>query len=147
MNKQLTQCPVISAKEYDECNFLIHRTYSFFFDKIESNFFSIFNPFNWVKKRKSGFSNEYFDKMFRNLSYENVLFEIYDELEELVDIEDNNIFVERAIVLYSAQSKFVYLINKLTRNFEKVLLILWDHYYLDYINMFLITQILDCQKV
>ena len=122
MNKQLIQCPVISAKEYDECYFLIHRAYSFFFDNIESNFFSIFNPFNWVKKRKSVFSNEYFEKMYRNLSYENVLFEIYDDLEELVDIEDNNIFVEKALRLYSAQSKFVYLINKLMRNFEKGLI-------------------------
>ncbi len=123
MNKQLIQCPVISAKEYDELYFLIHRTYAyFFFDKIESNFLSFFNPFNLFKKRRSVFNSDYFDKMYRNLNYEHVLFNIYDELEELVNIEDNNTFVEKALRLYTAQSRFVYLINKLMRNFENGLI-------------------------
>ena len=30
MDKQLIKCPVISAKEYDDCYFLIHKIYSFF---------------------------------------------------------------------------------------------------------------------
>ena len=34
MNKQLEQCPVISAYEYDNCYFLIHRTYAHFFGDI-----------------------------------------------------------------------------------------------------------------
>ena len=35
MNKQLEQCPVISAYEYDNCYFLIHRAYAHFFGKME----------------------------------------------------------------------------------------------------------------
>ena len=34
MNKQLEQCPVISAYEYDKCYFLIHRAYAHFFEDI-----------------------------------------------------------------------------------------------------------------
>ena len=36
-NKQLELCPLITAKEYDKCYFLIHKAYSYFFDNISSN--------------------------------------------------------------------------------------------------------------
>jgi len=35
MDKQLEQCPVISAYEYDKCYFLIHRAYAHFFGDIK----------------------------------------------------------------------------------------------------------------
>ena len=31
MDKQLQQCPLISAREYDRCYFLVHKIYSQFF--------------------------------------------------------------------------------------------------------------------
>ena len=36
-NKQLELCPLITAKEYDKCYFLIHKAYSYFFDDINNN--------------------------------------------------------------------------------------------------------------
>mgnify|MGYP006988886842 CR=1 FL=1 len=35
MNRQLEQCPVISAYEYDKCYFLIHRAYAHFFGNMK----------------------------------------------------------------------------------------------------------------
>ena len=32
MDKQIQECPVITAKEYDKCYFLVHRAYAYFFD-------------------------------------------------------------------------------------------------------------------
>ena len=37
MDKQLEQCPVISAYEYDNCYFLVHRAYAHFFWEIDMN--------------------------------------------------------------------------------------------------------------
>ena len=36
MDRQLEQCPVISAYEYDNCYFLIHRAYAHFFGDIDN---------------------------------------------------------------------------------------------------------------
>ena len=36
MDKQLEQCPVITAYEYDKCYFLVHRAYSHFFGDINN---------------------------------------------------------------------------------------------------------------
>jgi len=36
-NKQLELCPLITAKEYDKCYFLIHKAYSYFFDDMNNN--------------------------------------------------------------------------------------------------------------
>ena len=60
MNKHLIQCPVISAIEYDNCYFLIHTAYSFFFKKIEitENNFSFLDLINLFKKKKSVVSAE-----------------------------------------------------------------------------------------
>ena len=37
MNKQLEQCPVISAYEYDNCYFLVHKAYAHFFRNDNKN--------------------------------------------------------------------------------------------------------------
>ena len=34
MDKQIQQCPVITASEYDNCYFLVHRAYANFFKDI-----------------------------------------------------------------------------------------------------------------
>ena len=105
MDKQLIKCPVISAKEYDDCYFLIHKIYSFFFKNIED------------KNIEPSFKQIYFDKFKYLLDSE--LSKIYDNLKDLVGIKDNNYFVEKSIRLYTNESCFAYLLNKYMRNFEK----------------------------
>ena len=48
MNKQIQECPVITAKEYDKCYFLVHRAYAYFFESLSifSYFFGIFQSKN-----------------------------------------------------------------------------------------------------
>ena len=113
MNRQIDLCPVITAQEYDDCYFLVHKAYSFFFKEIGGFFQGFLDKF--YKKRI--FEEKYYDKMI-NQNFD----EIYENLKDLVGIRDNNTFVEKSIRLYTAQSKFVYLINKMMRNFEKGLI-------------------------
>ena len=42
MDRQIQECPVITAEEYDKCYFLVHKAYANFF----GNFDSINNSFN-----------------------------------------------------------------------------------------------------
>ena len=56
MNKQLEQCPVISAYEYDKLYFLVHRAYAYFFGDMNDKEKYIF-PENYYKKIKK-FINE-----------------------------------------------------------------------------------------
>lgn len=54
MNKQIDLCPVITASEYDNCYFLIHRAYAHFFGDINNkNENQIFNKNNFNKIRES----------------------------------------------------------------------------------------------
>ena len=111
MDRQIIQCPVISAKEYDDCYFLIHKAYSFFFKK-GLEFFDSYPEITFKK--------DYFDKIkiidFMKDSA------IYNKIEKLINITNNNIFVKEFIRLYTAQSKFAYLLNKNLRNFKKGLI-------------------------
>jgi hypothetical protein len=108
MDKQLIKCPVISAKEYDDCYFLIHKIYSFFFKNIEDKN---------MEPNEPTFKQIYFDKCQGFLDSE--LSNIYDNLKDLVGIKDNNYFVEKSIRLYTNEGCFAYIINKYMRNFEK----------------------------
>ena len=120
MDRQLAQCPVISAKEYDDCYFLIHKAYSFFFKQIKKTFFGFLNPVNLFKKPEIIFRYDNFTKMEGiDLMKDNVR---YNQIYELIGITDNNIFVEKSIRLYTAQTNFVYLINKKMRQFDKGLI-------------------------
>ena len=56
MDKQLQQCPLISAFEYDKCYFLVHKVYSHFFGNINS------------KNEESMFKTENFDKILDYLN-------------------------------------------------------------------------------
>ena len=50
MDRQLEQCPVISAYEYDNCYFLIHRAYAHFFGDInDKNSKAEFTSSNYEK--------------------------------------------------------------------------------------------------
>ena len=111
MDRQINQCPVISAKEYDDCYFLIHKAYSFFFKK-GLEFFDSYPEITFKK--------DYFEKMKKIGFMKDSA--IYNKIKELIDITNNNIFVEESIRLYTSQSIFVYLLNKNLRNFEKGLI-------------------------
>ena len=111
MDRQIIQCPVISAKEYDDYYFLIHKAYSFFFKK-GLEFFDSYPEITFKK--------DYFDKMEKIDFMKDST--IYNKIKELINIKNNNIFVEESIRLYTAQSKFAYLLNKNLRNFKKGLI-------------------------
>ena len=49
MEKQFEQCPVISASEYDNCYFLIHKAYAYFFGDINSKYNAILLKNNMIK--------------------------------------------------------------------------------------------------
>ena len=51
MNKQLDQIPVISALEYDNCYFLIHRAYADNFGKMEDKIKVYFNKSDFYKNK------------------------------------------------------------------------------------------------
>ena len=111
MDKQLIKCPIISAKEYDNCYFLIHKVYSYFFEKIQSTKSDTVEP---------TFKQIYFDKL-KDIKHcpESELSNIIDKLKDLVGITDNNEFVEKSIRFYTDESIFAYLLNRYMRNFEK----------------------------
>ena len=104
MDKQLEQCPVISAYEYDKCYFLIHRTYAHFFDE-KYNIFTIEN----YKKVE-----EYIIKS--NLIEVNYKPKLIEKFRSLVN---QNNFVELSLRLYVGESSFCYLFNRAMRNFEE----------------------------
>ena len=73
MNKQFEQCPVISALEYDNCYFLIHRAYAHFFGDMNSQRNVFFNKsqFNESSIKNSPIIHEQYKanlvKKFKNL--------------------------------------------------------------------------------
>ena len=110
MNKQFLQTPVITSSEYDNCYFLIHRAYAHFFgnmeDKNESPKFKEFN-LNKIKEFLNKLNFKNYDKT-KNL----------EKFKSLVNINDNNTFVEKAIKAYTAEGGFCYLHNKIMRDFD-----------------------------
>ena len=109
MNRQLEQCPVISAYEYDNCYFLIHRAYAHFFGKMED------------RTSLPTFDDSNFQKIKNYIKHSKIIKE--EEKEELIDkfesLEGRNNFVELAIRLYTGESTFCYIFNRTMRNFEK----------------------------
>ena len=110
MNKQLEQCPVISAYEYDKCYFLVHRAYAHFFENM--------NDKNEIKFTKSKFKiiEEYINNS--NLST-NDKKSLIKKFESLVDKKN---FAELSIKKYTGESGFCYIFNRTMRNFEKGLM-------------------------
>ena len=111
MDRQLEQCPVISAYEYDHCYFLIHRAYAHFFGDINN------------KNSKAEFTSSNYDKIEEYIesskleeAEKNFLKNMF---RELID-RDN--FVESAIRKYTKESKFCYLFNRTMRNFDEGLI-------------------------
>ena len=105
MDKQFFQCPVISATEYDKCYFLVHRAYSHFFGNIND------------KNERPKFRIDNYCKIAEGLLKIDKL-DLIQKFKNLVDINDNKTFIEKAIRTYTQEGDFCYLFNRIMRNFE-----------------------------
>ena len=112
MNKQLEQCPVISAYEYDRCYFLVHRAYAYFFGDINNK-----NENVIFKKSYFKIVKDYINKseIIKSLNKNVLIF----MLEDLVDKKN---FVELTLRKYTVENGFCYIFNKAMRNFESGLM-------------------------
>ena len=113
MDRQIQECPVITAEEYDKCYFLVHRAYSYFFGNFDSN--------------NHSFSDENFQVMEKLLEYLRVRLYIISNEDEtrlrnfLIELKNairSDIFVEETIRKYTGESIFCYLFNRMMRNIE-----------------------------
>ena len=112
MDRQIQECPVITADEYDKCYFLVHKAYSYFFGNFDS--------------KNHSFGDENFQVIEKLL--ENLLLRSYykytDKIKlnkifiELKNTSSYDIFVEETIRKYTGESIFCYLFNKMMRNIE-----------------------------
>ena len=108
MNKQLEQCPVISAYEYDKCYFLIHRTYAHFFEDINDRNKDVTLTRGNFKKIKDYINSS---KILNNTNKN----ELLKKFEPLVNSKN---FTELSIRTYTDESCFCYIFNRTMRNFE-----------------------------
>ncbi len=108
MNKQLEQCPVISAYEYDKCYFLIHRAYAHFFEDMND------------KSKDVTFSEAKFKIIKEYINNSKIISgsdksDLINKFEKLKNCEN---FVELSIRFYTGESGFCYIFNRSMRNFE-----------------------------
>ena len=112
MDKQIQQCPLITASEYDNCYFLIHRTYAHFFDDINNKdnpaHFRSFPNFWEIEKFL------YIIKFKDKKEWK----ELYSKFIFLTHYSTNDEFVEKSIKFYTEESSFCYLFNRIMRNIE-----------------------------
>ena len=92
MDKQIQDCPVITAEEYDKCYFLVHRAFSYFFGSFESKYNS-FREENYIiiKELLNTISSRDY---FKNNNEQEHLSNIFRKLK---NIEEYHIFVEKSI--------------------------------------------------
>ena len=113
-NRQLKQCPVITAIEYDRCGYLVHKVYSSFFGDINNEKETpIFDAKNLIK------INDCLDKIDFKIDEKEKLLQ---QFKILFNLKDYNSFVEESIRAYTGESSFCYLFNRVMRNFEKGLI-------------------------
>ena len=112
MDKQIQQCPLITASQYDNCYFLIHRTYAHFFDDINNKD----NPAHF-RSFRNFWEIEKFLKIikFKDKKEWN---ELYSKFSLLTHYSTNDEFVEKSIKFYTEESSFCYLFNRIMRNIE-----------------------------
>ena len=112
MNKQLEQCPVISAYEYDKCYFLIHRAYAHFFGKMEDKkSLPVFEDSRFKKIKEFIEKSKFIEKKYRD--------DLINKIGALKDVKN---FAELAIRTYTGESTFCYIFNRTMRNFEEGLI-------------------------
>ena len=107
MNKQLEQCPVISAYEYDKCYFLVHRAYAHFFGNMDDNSNKYFTKSN-LNKIKEYINNS---KTIKESEKQGLI-------ARFVPLEGKENFAELAVREYTKESGFCYIFNRAMRNFE-----------------------------
>jgi len=110
-SKQIKLAPVISASFYDKCLFLVHRVYAYFFGDIND------------KNEKPEFTYSNYNKMkqfINNLELANK--DKTNLLNKLEGIKNKNNIVESSIRVYTSESIFCYLFNKMMREAGKDLL-------------------------
>ena len=113
MDKQLEQCPVISAYEYDKCYFLIHRAYAHFFgDMKDKKSLPVFNDSNF--------------QIIENYIINSKIIEKDKDKKDLIKkfekLKGSKNFVELAIRFYTGESCFCYIFNRTMRNFDEGLI-------------------------
>ena len=107
MNKQLEQCPVISAYEYDKLYFLIHRAYAHFFGDMNDHKNVTFSSFNFKKVKDYIINSKIINTKEKK-----------DLIAKFDFLKDKNNFVENSIRKYTGESGFCYIFNRTMRNFE-----------------------------
>ena len=88
--KQLELCPLITAKEYDKCYFLIHKAYSYFFDDMNNN-----DYYSNSKRFSDIYQTKILDYLFESITGNNEKIKIFDFFESLKFSHNNNDFVEK----------------------------------------------------
>ena len=114
MNKQLEQCPVISAYEYDKCYFLVHRAYAHFFKDINNkNEVAQFtkSEFNKIEKYIKDADSKIIKSSDKN--------SLIGKFKSLINVKN---LAELSIRLYTGESGFCYIFNRTMRNFEEGLI-------------------------
>ena len=121
MNKQLEQCPVISAYEYDNCYFLIHKAYAYFFGKM-------------YDKNDVIFTQKYFNKIKDYINKIDIINSIEKKklIKQFESLVNKPNFAELSIREYTRESGFCYISNRIMRNFEEGL-----YYFSYYMGPFL----------
>jgi len=111
MDRQLEQCPVISAYEYLNCYFLIHRAYAHFFGDM--------NKLN----SKAKFTSSYYNIIEDYIENAKLEQKEKDKLKKMFsELKDRDNFVELGIRKYTQENNFCYLFNRTMRNFDEGLI-------------------------
>ena len=122
MDKQIQECPVITAKEYDKCYFLVHRAYAYFFESFSS--FPFF--FGLFKSKSHSFTEKNYNIIEdlletlhrRNYFNQNDKSRLINIFRDMKNTEKCELFVEKAIKAYTGESIFCYLFNRIMGNIE-----------------------------
>ena len=111
--RQIQECPIITAEEYDKCYFSVHKAYAYFFGNFDSNSHS-FSDENY--KIIEDLLNMLHDRWY--FKERNDRFKLSDIFKVLKNTSSYEIFVEETIRKYTGESIFCYLFNRMMRNIE-----------------------------
>lgn len=103
--------------------FLVHRAYAHFFGNLDD------------KNEKPKFIYQNYNKIIDCIhSINGNTNGLYDQFSGLLNLDNNNTFIEKSIKEYTKESNFCYLLNRVMRNFESGLisfLIIWVLFCMD----------------
>ena len=110
---ELCSCPIITAYEYDELYYLVHRAYAHFF----TNESGIKDP-RYEKWPIFGDIN--YNKIKEFLDQKNFKGEVYEDLnKKFTSLKYADDFTEKAIGYFTEEGYFCYTLNKVMREFGK----------------------------